>query len=98
MKFGPVPVAMAEGAILAHSMQASGRIPKGTVLTADHLADLVASGHQTVTVAQLEADDVGEDHAAAQLAQALVQDQAGAHLRLTAAATGRVNILSLIHI
>lgn len=92
MKFGPVLVADAVGAILAHGVKASARIPKGTVLTAAHVADLAACGFDKVTVARLGPDDMGEDAAAAMLAQALVPDPAGSKLRVTAAATGRVNI------
>lgn len=103
MKFGPVPVAEAEGAILAHAMRAMDRpyemqldylIPKGTVLNVDHLADLREEGHAVVTVARLDPDDIGEDAAATRLAGAIVPDPAAAHLRLTRAATGRVNLIA----
>ncbi|KKL12295.1 hypothetical protein LCGC14_2537210, partial [marine sediment metagenome] len=43
MRFGPVPVAQAEGAILAHSQATpSGRIRKGRALCADDIAALQA--------------------------------------------------------
>ncbi|WP_296426241.1 molybdopterin-binding protein [Yoonia sp.] len=91
MKFGSVPVADALGAILAHSVViAGGRLRKGQVLQADDLGLLMASGHDVVTVAQLGPGDVDEDHAAARLAAAI----AGSGVRLTAAATGRVNVMA----
>ncbi|WP_417699637.1 molybdopterin-binding protein [Pseudophaeobacter sp.] len=104
MKFGAVPVAKAEGAILAHSMQAGQppyenalryRIAKGTRLTAQHLADLAAAGHAQITVARLEAGDLHEDAAALALAQALVPDAAGLGLRISGAGAGRVNLYAL---
>ena len=55
MKFGPVPVAQAVGAILAHSLRhAGGVIRKGTVLDRGHVEQLERSGVTTVTVARLE--------------------------------------------
>ncbi|MFK7939021.1 MAG: molybdopterin-binding protein [Roseovarius sp.] len=93
MKFGAVPLDQAEGAILAHSLRLdTGRLRKGVVLNAQHLAALGAQGLQTVTVAQLGPDDVHEDAAALQLAQALWHD--APHLELSAAFTGRVNLLA----
>jgi molybdenum cofactor cytidylyltransferase len=41
MKFGPVPVTAAQGAILAHSVDLAGtRLRKGVTLAADHIAAL----------------------------------------------------------
>lgn len=104
MKFGPVKLTEAEGAILAHSMQAAQppyadglcyRIAKGTFLNAQHLADLAAEGHHMVTVAKLEGGDLHEDAAALALAQALVPDAAGQGLRISGAGAGRVNLYAL---
>ncbi len=93
MIFGDCPTHDAQGAILAHSLQwAGGRLRKGRVLTADDCANLFAAGHQTVVVARLGDGDVGEDHAAARLASALVPDPAAAGLVVETAFTGRVNI------
>lgn len=95
MKFGPVPLAQAQGAILAHSVQLEGRrLRKGAVLGDADVADLQAANYAEITVAQLEADDIHEDRAAAQLAAALVPDPQRAGLRLSVATTGRVNIYS----
>ncbi|SEP00854.1 molybdenum cofactor cytidylyltransferase [Salinihabitans flavidus] len=95
MKFGPVPPSRAEGAVLAHSVAlADGRLRKGVVLEAAHVAALEAAGITQVTVARLDPEDVGEDAAAARLAAAVVPDPEAAGLRLGPAATGRVNILA----
>jgi len=102
MKFGPVPVAEAEGAILAHSTLAGRpedqyqsltyRIAKGTVLTRQHVQDLAGHGVAEVVVARLSSGDEHEDVAAQRLAEALVWSNVDGHLRLGAAATGRVNL------
>lgn len=93
MKFGAVPVGEAESAVLAHSVAVpGGRLRKGRVLTADDLAVLADAGLREVIVARLEAGDLGEDEAAANLADALVAGAAG--LRLSVAATGRVNVIA----
>lgn len=95
MKFGPLPVDQAAGAILAHSVQgAAGRIAKGTVLGPEHLADLRAGGHAQITAALLEPGDVEENAAAMALAQALVPDAAAQGLRLSGAGAGRVNLIA----
>jgi len=93
MKFGPVPVGDAEGAILAHSLAVGGtRLRKGVELSADHIALFRKNAIETVTVARLEEGDVGEDLAAATLARALVPDPEAVGLRISNASTGRVNV------
>ena len=95
MQFGPVPLAQALGAILAHSVQVgSARLRKGMVLTAADLENLARLGVAEVTVARLTGDDVAEDAAAARLAAALVPDPTGQGLSVTAAFTGRVNLVA----
>ena len=95
MQFGPVPLAQALGAILAHSVQVgSARLRKGMVLTAADLESLARLGVAEVTVARLTGDDVAEDAAAARLAAALVPDPIGQGLSVTAAFTGRVNLVA----
>ena len=87
MKFGPVPMARAEGAILAHSVQtAGGKLPKGRVLSAQDVTVLLTGGLAEMTVARLEDGDLHEDAAAAQIAEALC----GPGLSMDAAVTGRV--------
>lgn len=95
MKFGPVPVADALGAVLAHSVKLQGRkLRKGETLTPAHIDALQASGETEVIVARLEPGDVAENEAAAHLAEALVPDPEAAGLRLTTAFTGRVNLMA----
>ena len=95
MTFGEVPLAEAEGAILAHSQPLSkGRLRKGRVLDADDIATLRAEGIASVVVARLGPGDVQEDDAARALARALVPDEAAAHLRRDAVGTGRVNLIA----
>lgn len=95
MKFGPVPLDQAEGAILAHSVALpSGRLRKGQTLTAAHLEDMAGQGMDSVICARLDPGDVGEDEAAARLAAALVPDPDAAQLSLTRPFTGRVNLLA----
>ncbi|WP_323763473.1 molybdopterin-binding protein [Marinovum sp.] len=95
MRFGPLPLTLAEGAVLAHSVRlAGGRLRKGVTLTADHLTQLAAAGETEVIAARLDPGDVHENAAAARLAAALVPDPEDAGLRLTKAFTGRVNLLA----
>ncbi len=89
MEFGPVPVAEAAGAMLAHSVRAGARrFAKGERLDAEGAAALAASGVGTVWVARPGPEDLGEDEAAALVAAPL----AGPHLSLSAPFTGRVNL------
>ncbi|MEL7097910.1 MAG: molybdopterin-binding protein [Pseudomonadota bacterium] len=91
MKFGPVPLAQAAGAILAHSVATpDGRLRKGRVLKPEDLAKIAAAGLEDVIVAALEPGDVPENDAAQALATALV----GRGVHLTDAFTGRVNVLA----
>jgi molybdenum cofactor cytidylyltransferase len=93
MRFGPVALDDALGAILAHSHAVpDGRLRKGAPLSAGDVARLRAAGETEVVVAQLEPGDVAEDAAAARVAAALVPDPGARGLRLTTAATGRVNV------
>ncbi len=89
MKFGPVTLDEAQGALLAHRLRLDGgALKKGRVLTAADLAALRDAGYQTVTVARLDDDDLGEDAAA----EAVARAACGAGLSLGTAATGRCNI------
>lgn len=88
MSFGPLSLDEAEGAILAHSKPlASGRLPKGTRLTAADIHRMRAEGVQQVIVRKLHEGDRTEDEAADLLASAI----RGAGLDFGPAATGRVN-------
>ncbi|MEP2532883.1 molybdopterin-binding protein [Shimia sp.] len=95
MRFGSVPLAQATGGILAHSLQVGTRkLRKGVTLEQTHIQALGAAGISDVVVAQLEPGDLHEDVAAAELADAIVPDPSGAHLDLTTAFTGRVNLVA----
>jgi molybdenum cofactor cytidylyltransferase len=89
MKFGPVPLEEARGAIMAHSQRVGDRmIRKGSVLDEAALIALQEAGREDVIVARLEPGDVPEDIAADRLAQPLVSPL----LARSRAATGRVNL------
>lgn len=89
MKFGPLPLAEAEGAIAAHSVRLDGLvIKKGSRLGARELDELRQAGFRTVVAARLEAGDLPEDTAARILADAV----AGAWVRPDAPFTGRANL------
>lgn len=95
MRFGPVPLDQAEGAILAHSQPLpKGRLRKGKRLDGSDIAALRAAGLARVTVARLDPGDMDEDAAALALAQALVPDPAASGLALQPVGTGRVNVLA----
>ena len=72
MKFGPVPIAEAAGAIAVHSIRQSGLVlKKGTLIGQAEIAALAAAGIGEIVVARLEPGDVSEDAAAAEIAAAL---------------------------
>jgi molybdenum cofactor cytidylyltransferase len=86
-------VSAAAGTILVHNVaDTDGRkvLKKGTRLAEEHLSRLAELGHQTVTVAVLEADDVHEDEAAVALAEALQTEG----LRVSRVTGGRVNLVA----
>lgn len=98
MKFGDLPLAEAEGAILAHSLalpaaggEARGPVfKKGRRLSADDVRALAVAGYASVMAARLGPDDIHEDEAATTLAAA----SAGAHLDQGKAFTGRANLFA----
>ncbi len=91
MKFGAVPVEEAGGGIVAHAVRRDGLVlKKGHLVGAGEIAALRAAGVESVVVARLEPDDVGEDAAALDLARAV----AGANLRIEKPFTGRVNLFA----
>jgi molybdenum cofactor cytidylyltransferase len=92
MQFGPVPLDQAEGAILAHSVALpQGRLRKGCHLGPDEITTLRSIGRTEVIVARLGPDDLHEDHAAREIAEALVAGGMTG-LELRAVGTGRVNV------
>lgn len=89
MRFGPVAIADAEGAVLAHAVSVGGRTwRKATLLSADDIAALRGAGVETVVAARLDGDDLDEDEAARRLAEALLSQDIEARLP----STGRVNL------
>ena len=91
MKFGPLALDHAQGAILAHSLTLDdGVLRKGRVLGVEDVARLKAAGIQTVTAAKLEPDDIAEDSAAATIGGHLTAPG----LRLGTVFTGRVNLIA----
>ncbi|MFG1464325.1 molybdopterin-binding/glycosyltransferase family 2 protein [Xanthobacter sp. DSM 24535] len=91
MKFGPLPLALAHGAIVAHSVRTEHlTLKKGMRLGPGEIAALQAAGVSHVVVARLDPGDVSEDAAADRLA-ALV---GGEGMRAAKAFTGRANLFA----
>ena len=91
MKFGEVPVAEAEGAILAHSLKlGTTALKKARVLSPADVELIAASGLSRIVVARLEPGDIGEDEAAWRVATAA----AGAEIEAAAPFTGRANLFA----
>jgi len=91
MKFGEVPVAEAEGAILAHSLRLGATaLKKGRVLSRADLEAVEATGLQTIVAACLDPGDIREDEAAARIAAAA----AGPNITVANAFTGRANLFA----
>ena len=94
MIFGELPLAEAEGAILAHSVKHDGGMfKKGRTLTADDIGLLISSGVTQVFAAKLAADDVPEDAAAAAVAKLVGAEGT----RAQAPFTGRANLHAVAH-
>ncbi|RVA58297.1 4-diphosphocytidyl-2C-methyl-D-erythritol kinase, partial [Mesorhizobium sp. M7A.F.Ca.CA.001.08.1.1] len=89
MKFGPIPIETAEGAVLAHSTTAGERrFRKAHRLSAEDVALLRTAGVSEVVAAVLAEDDLGEDAAA----QTIAGSMAFRGIEAKPAATGRVNL------
>ncbi|MFO0291807.1 MAG: NTP transferase domain-containing protein [Rhodospirillales bacterium] len=89
MKFGEMPLAEAEGALLAHGVSGEGfSFRKGRRLDRADIDALARSGRASIVAAHLEHDDVAEDEAATAVARAI----AGGNLLVSAAFTGRANL------
>lgn len=93
MKFRRVPLSVAEDHILGHNVSCEGRrvLKKGRRLGAAELAELRNVGLDSVYVAELEPDDVGEEEAARRIGAALAQ-RSGLELQL--AHGGRASLLA----
>lgn len=91
MKFGSVPIAEAVGGTAVHSIRKCGFVlKKGKVIGHDDVSALRAAGIDQIVVARLEAGDVSEDIAAAEIAAAV----AGDNVRTDHAFTGRCNLFA----
>ncbi|MBV9016249.1 MAG: molybdopterin-binding/glycosyltransferase family 2 protein [Alphaproteobacteria bacterium] len=91
MKFGEVPVAEAEGAILAHSLKLGATaLKKGRLLSRADLDAIAAAGLAHIVVARLEPGDIREDDAAGRVAAAA----AGPNITVANAFTGRANLFA----
>jgi len=91
MIFGEVPVAEAEGAILAHSLRLGTiALKKARVLSQADLDLIAGAGLTRIVVARLEPGDVSEDEAAQRVAAAA----AGAEVEPSAPFTGRANLFA----
>jgi molybdenum cofactor cytidylyltransferase len=91
VKFGPIKVADAGGAVVAHAVRRPGLVlKKGDVISAAAIAALREAGVAEILAARFEEDDIGEDPAAAALAKAVV----GANVRVDRAFTGRANLFA----
>jgi molybdenum cofactor cytidylyltransferase len=93
MKYGPVPIAKAEGEILGHNIsnpEGKRVLRKGKRLTIDDVRLLAEIGRAEVYVAALDPGDVGEDQAAERIAQSVC----GEGGRVANAYVGRVNLFA----
>lgn len=91
MKFGPIPIAEAAGAVAAHTVRAGEAIVrKGATIGEEDARKLAAAGLTEIVAVQLEPGDIDENAAAEQLARAL----AGRAVVTEAPFTGRVNLFA----
>jgi molybdenum cofactor cytidylyltransferase len=91
MRFGPLPLAEAAGAILAHGAgPIRGGLRKGTRLGPAEIEMLAEAGVGEVIAARLDPGDMHEDEAAARLAAAA----AGPSVEVEDAFTGRANLFA----
>ncbi|MGA8159085.1 MAG: 4-diphosphocytidyl-2C-methyl-D-erythritol kinase, partial [Rhodoplanes sp.] len=91
MKFGAVPLAEAKGGIVVHAIRQDGIVlKKGAVIGDAEINALRAAGLSAITVARIEAGDVPEDVAAAEVAAAA----AGDGIHVDRAFTGRANLFA----
>lgn len=91
MIFGPIPVADAAGALLAHSVRAGKRtFKKGRLLSDADVAALAVAGVAEVIAVRLESGEIGEDEAAERIAKLFP----GKGVRSNVPFTGRVNLFA----
>ena len=91
MKFGAVAPRQALGGTAVHSIrQGDVVLKKGTLIGPAEVAALESAGIKNIVVAQLEAGDVSEDVAAADIAKKI----AGPGVHIDRAFTGRANLFA----
>ncbi len=91
MIFGPIPVAAAAGALLAHSVRAGKRtFKKGRLLSDADVAALADADVAEVIAVRLDPGEIGEDEAAERIAKLFP----GEGVRANAPFTGRVNLFA----
>jgi len=91
MRFGPLPLDKAVGAMAAHSLRLPGLVvKKGAVITQEDVRRLGDAGVSEIVAVVLESNDVAEDVAAHRLAEAA----AGEGIRIDPPFTGRSNLFS----
>jgi molybdenum cofactor cytidylyltransferase len=89
MKFGRIPVAEAEGGILAHTLKLDDlHLRKGHKISRADIATLQSLKCETIVAALLEPGDIDENQAASNVATAVC----GEHLTAQASFTGRSNL------
>ena len=89
MKFGPVPIDEAEGALLAHALLVGERrYPKAHRITPSDIEVLREAGIREIIAATLEPGDLDEDTAAARIAAAI----RSRNVEAKPPSTGRVNL------
>jgi hypothetical protein len=96
MQVERLPREQARGHLLLHNVvDADGRrlIRKGVQLTDEHINALRKLGHEAIDVAILEEDDVWEDEAAAQLAEAIQTPE----MSISWGVGGRANLKTAVH-
>jgi len=101
MKFGAVPVADAEGAILAHRLvNTDGHtvLQKGHFITADDVQTLQSMQLETVIVAQMEATDLHENEAALRVGNAIAGENIKVHVPGVGRATLTAEVRGTLHI
>jgi molybdenum cofactor cytidylyltransferase len=91
MFFGAVVIEEALGGVAVHSLRKGNLVlKKGTLIGASEVAALRREGVRTLVIARLDNDDIGEDMAAALVAQAVK----GTGVRVEAPFTGRANLFA----
>ncbi|CAM5768516.1 4-diphosphocytidyl-2C-methyl-D-erythritol kinase [Labrys miyagiensis] len=91
MFFGGIAIEDAVGGVAVHSIRKGSLVlKKGTLIGVQEVAALRREGVRTIVIARLDGDDIGEDEAAAGVANALK----GAGVRVEAPFTGRANLFA----